>query len=632
MLTPAPTSMAAHHRQASSHGMRKKVQVSFVIRDEVEKYHRSGVNSLQYDGYLGRLYSAGRDSIIRIWNVRNLKEPYIQSMEHHTDWVNDIVLCCGGKNLISASSDTTVKVWNAHKGFCMSTLRTHKDYVKALAYAKDREQVASAGLDRAIFLWDVNTLTALTASNNTVTTSSLSGNKDSIYSLAMNPSGNVIVSGSTEKVLRVWDPRTCQKLMKLKGHSDNVKALAINRDGTQGTARLWYENNDENLSPWEKFQEQLKIAFGSMELFIKQAERELKNRAQKTDLIKECQRIEEMNQRRIAKHRFTRLPIVVPVAFTEEHEDWVTLIRHIVKEEVQRLLGPSQQNTYLESSSLDEVIREGQQALCPVIPSRSVAVNRRNEPPKRPRTYTTVVRQPRRPVEPLPVPRQTNVWKTYDNRPVCFHRGEPGHVVHYYRERRAIFDAYKNRQATNSQLPFLNLSPDECNQQMIRTPSSIPSKGRSPVRRYRSPSSYGQRSPNRSISLTPRRKLSEATFLGGEVASFSNPLAAAKMSGNHQSVTVDDLPVKAFVDSGTSSSVISEKFRQYLKKVIFSAHNHTVLKVAKGNYVQPKRDVYPPNWNKWSNSLPFEFIVLLDCSHDIILGWNFLKASGALID
>lgn len=51
----------------------------------------------------------------------------------------------------------------------MSTLRTHKDYVRALAYAKEIEQVASAGLDRAIFLWDVNTLTALTASNNTVT-------------------------------------------------------------------------------------------------------------------------------------------------------------------------------------------------------------------------------------------------------------------------------------------------------------------------------------------------------------------------------------------------------------------------------------------------------------------------------
>ena len=72
-------------------------------------------------------------------------------------------------SVISASSDSMVKIWNAHKGFCMSTLRTHKDYVRALAYAKDIEKVASAGLDKAIFLWDVNTLTALTASNNTVT-------------------------------------------------------------------------------------------------------------------------------------------------------------------------------------------------------------------------------------------------------------------------------------------------------------------------------------------------------------------------------------------------------------------------------------------------------------------------------
>lgn len=158
-----------------------------VICEAEEKRHRSGVNALQVDPKLDRLYTAGRDSIIRVYE----HERYLQNMEHHTDWVNDIVLCCGGRNcmrivcfgaligialivaVISASSDTTVKVWNAHKGFCMSTLRTHKDYVKALAYAKDREQVASAGLDKSIYLWDVNTLTALTASNNTVTSMSI---------------------------------------------------------------------------------------------------------------------------------------------------------------------------------------------------------------------------------------------------------------------------------------------------------------------------------------------------------------------------------------------------------------------------------------------------------------------------
>lgn len=51
--------------------------------------------------------------------------------------VEHVSLFCNMKNfmtiiillVISASSDTTVKVWNAVKGFCMSTLRTHKVYL-----------------------------------------------------------------------------------------------------------------------------------------------------------------------------------------------------------------------------------------------------------------------------------------------------------------------------------------------------------------------------------------------------------------------------------------------------------------------------------------------------------------------
>ncbi len=68
------------------------VQVSFVIRDEGERCHRAGINSLQYDPFLRRLYTAGRDSIIRIWNVQNPRDPYLQSMEHHTDWVGRLAI------------------------------------------------------------------------------------------------------------------------------------------------------------------------------------------------------------------------------------------------------------------------------------------------------------------------------------------------------------------------------------------------------------------------------------------------------------------------------------------------------------------------------------------------------------
>lgn len=76
--------------------------------------------------------------------------------------------------------------------------------------------------------------------------SSLAGSRDSIYSLAMNPSGTIIVSGSTENTLRLWDPRTCNRLMKLKGHTENIKALVVSPDGQQvisgssdGTIKEW---------------------------------------------------------------------------------------------------------------------------------------------------------------------------------------------------------------------------------------------------------------------------------------------------------------------------------------------------------------------------------------------------------
>lgn len=42
-----------------------------------------------------------------------------------------------------------------------------QDYVKCLAYARDKEMVASAGLDRSIVYYDVASLVALTVNNNT---------------------------------------------------------------------------------------------------------------------------------------------------------------------------------------------------------------------------------------------------------------------------------------------------------------------------------------------------------------------------------------------------------------------------------------------------------------------------------
>ena len=49
---------------------RKKICLSMVLRAKEERRNRFGVNSLDYDPYQKRLYTAGRDSVIRVWDTK----------------------------------------------------------------------------------------------------------------------------------------------------------------------------------------------------------------------------------------------------------------------------------------------------------------------------------------------------------------------------------------------------------------------------------------------------------------------------------------------------------------------------------------------------------------------------------
>ncbi|GFU78293.1 CCHC-type domain-containing protein [Trichonephila clavipes] len=185
--------------------------------------------------------------------------------------------------------------------------------------------------------------------------------------------------------------------------------------------------------------------------------------------IKWCNYIEDMKQKRVGRPRFERLPNVVPVASLTDETDLVSLIRTIiVQDEVERVLAP--------------------------------VSTKPTETRPRP-TYAAVTRKYRALVQTFPPePRKTDVWRTADNRPVCFHCGRPGHVMRYCRERKAVFDNSRSRRRN-----FDDVGTEE----EIRRPNSSrrftpsPTRGRSPIRRYRSPSPY------RRSSQSPGRRSEE---------------------------------------------------------------------------------------------------------------------------
>ncbi|CAG8570986.1 4003_t:CDS:10 [Diversispora eburnea] len=170
-----------------------------------------------------------------------------QSFRSHTDWVNDIILCHNNETLISASSDRTLKLWHPHISNSPTTIGYHSDYIKTLAHAQGPGWIASGGFDRKIILWDIKEcrpssgISSINLDYLSIGTISEVSPKSSIYTLACNPSGSVLVSGSPDKIIRVWDPRSFKQITSFTGHTDNIRAVLVSDDGelVNTTIKLW---------------------------------------------------------------------------------------------------------------------------------------------------------------------------------------------------------------------------------------------------------------------------------------------------------------------------------------------------------------------------------------------------------
>ncbi|ORX45759.1 WD40 repeat-like protein [Piromyces finnis] len=192
-------------------------------------------------------------------NIQKLKQKYSQNFDlrrrkcitqtptfntnywYHSDWVNDIVLTEKKDHFISASSDRSIYLWDVKNKLPLSRIGFHKDDVRVLAYSSKRNWVASGGFDQRVLFWDLGE-----GRVKPIFTSDDSLTQASIYSIATNNEGNVLVTGSPERIVRIWDTRQGKQVLKLTGHSDNVRALIVSEDGkwvlsgsSDSSIKLW---------------------------------------------------------------------------------------------------------------------------------------------------------------------------------------------------------------------------------------------------------------------------------------------------------------------------------------------------------------------------------------------------------
>ena len=207
-------------------------------------------------------YSAGRDGVICSWdldfplNPLSSQNPFSSSnrkpgptrfktqVQAHSHWINDIVLTENNSALVSASSDTTVRLWRPHSESTEVPERIgkHADYVKAVASPGGQASwVASGGLDHKLYLWDLNgggEVLNIDAGGDDTT------EKGSVY--ALGAVSSVLASGGPENVVRVWDPKSGKLVTKFVGHTDNVRDILINQNGDT----IMTASSDQTIKIW----------------------------------------------------------------------------------------------------------------------------------------------------------------------------------------------------------------------------------------------------------------------------------------------------------------------------------------------------------------------------------------------
>lgn len=143
----------------------------------------------------------------------------------------------GARTLVSASDDTSIRIWDTRRGEMLRELKGHEDGVHALAASPAGDLLASGGEDAVVRLWRMPAGEPIAV---------LRGSEGRVHALAFLPNQRVLLSAGDDRRLRFWGLGVNRCLEVVQGHVGRVVGVNFLPDGERvltagadGTVRLW---------------------------------------------------------------------------------------------------------------------------------------------------------------------------------------------------------------------------------------------------------------------------------------------------------------------------------------------------------------------------------------------------------
>lgn len=200
----------------------------------MREVNEHNVTSLAFTESGRTLLMAGYQKHIRLFDVQNNKET--GRLEGHKTPIRAVAVSPDTTTIASGSQDGHVYLWEWNTKRKIADLIAHTDEVNAIAFSPDKDSnvLASAGSDRVIIVWSIET------------------NKPKVkidagccvYAIAFSPDGKTLYSAGDDNLIRRWDVETGKPKGTFKGHDGIIVSLLAQGDhvisgSLDKTIRIW---------------------------------------------------------------------------------------------------------------------------------------------------------------------------------------------------------------------------------------------------------------------------------------------------------------------------------------------------------------------------------------------------------
>ena len=222
------------------------------LREEVARLAAT-IGHQQFPAYYdqtrgGRVYLMARGTAAPPAPLLPTRDPLAEMRTRWAGWslspqighvlpVNALAVTPDGRQIVSASIDMTIKIWEAETGWLINTIDAPAP-LTALAVSPDGANVLAAGVDRSLHLFDLHTGRPL---------GKLTGHASPALAVAFSQDGRFIVSGDGSGEIRMWDRARGEFIRKFEAYGGPVFSLAVMPDGW----RVVSAGGDSAVKVWD---------------------------------------------------------------------------------------------------------------------------------------------------------------------------------------------------------------------------------------------------------------------------------------------------------------------------------------------------------------------------------------------